>query len=171
MISLTGQTAFWAMRQIIYIAIVHQAQELILQDLKSLKQYNILSDGWSESVQSAKRFECYCKVALLWTSHGKQPCDEIDGIMVWLDAKVSLQQPAANQTMNLDALFTFCIEHTPPISFFVLNRSRLIIIGSFLRRYVKAHVLYQEQDLFIILLQLTNVLLQQKYAEVIHYLR
>lgn len=52
----------------------------------------------------------------------------------------------------------------------MLKRAKLIIKGSFLRRDVLAHKLYQEQDLFI-LLQLASVLLQQRDAVMIHYLR
>ena len=69
---------------------------------------------------------CVCRVDFFSISHGKSACDGIGSIVKRLTRTASLQRPSNNQILSLDAIFTFCIENIPGITFFKLLEDDII---------------------------------------------
>ena len=121
------------------VAIVHEVQEQVLQDLKmflpNLKNIEYFSDGCSGQYKNRNNFLNLCyhradfNVTAKWsffaTSHGKQPCDGIGGTVKRLAAKASLQRATTQQIMTSIDLLKFCKDNIKTVTFLYADKTSI----------------------------------------------
>ena len=70
-------------------------------------------------------FRVKCEWNFFAVSHGKSPCDGIDGTVKRLVTGASLQWPISNQILRADKMFEFCVEELKGIYFLFLKNQEI----------------------------------------------
>ena len=110
---------------------VYQVQAEVVKFLEKhiphITEMEYFSDGCAAQYKNFKNILILCHhltdfgITARWcffaTSHGKSPCDGIEGTVKRLVARASLQRPLDNQILSMEKMFEYCQSNIQGIRF------------------------------------------------------